>query len=271
MVSLSKNKHFHLIKWTILYFIFGVVFFSCSKQVNNPYKDERKFDYTIKRHDIIVDGNIDDWKTIDSVEVKNKEKLWIGEGLSDKQWAGNDDLSFTWKACYFEGKLFFLIRVKDDTLSSFNQEYAWLNDCVEIHLDHQYLKGHRIIGIGPENSLEDRLGKRLNGHEMQFLPCNPPKVFYDDSKKIYYTDSAQTNSFIKEWHGDIASLATKDGYLLEIGFAIPNFYIQPGQKIGLDIAVCDDDGIGRKSLMISSGFQGQFWLTMDEFLQVEIQ
>jgi Carbohydrate family 9 binding domain-like len=254
--------------WVLL---MGVISFGCSQSKSNLQNNQNKTDYFIENHDILVDGKIDDWKSIDSILVNREENIWIGEGLSKTNWEGDDDLSFSWKACHKEGKIYFLIQVKDDTLSNFNQKYAWENDCVEIHLDHQNIKGDRIIGIGSENSLEDRFGKRLKGHEMQFLPSTPPKVFFDDSKNIYYTDSDQTNSFQKDWHGETVTSITNDGYLLEIGFAIPNYYVQSGCKIGLDIAVCDDDGKGRKSLMVSSGFKGPFWLTMDNFHTAELK
>lgn len=241
----------------------GVLPVSCTSE-----NDDQPADYEIMNQEITVDGNIADWQSIDSVFVQGEDHLWIDEGLTEGEWQGEQDLSFSWKAAHHYGKLFFLFRVQDDTLSDFDQQYAWLNDCIEIHLDHQNLEGERIIGIDSTNTLKDRFGKRLRGHEMQFLPSNPPKAFLDDTKNIYYTDSAQTELLKKEWHGDIAAKKTSDGYLLELGFTIPNFYVRPGQTMGLDIAICDDDGRGRKSLMVWSGYQGPFWLTMDNFKKV---
>lgn len=240
---------------------FSGLFTTCSqKKVHH--------DYVIDNQSIIVDGNITDWQSVESVSVRGEDHLWIGEGLPEGEWEGNEDLSFDWKAAHHNGKLFFLFQVRDDKLSDFNQAYAWLNDCIEIHLDHQNLGGDRIIGIGPDNSLEDRFDRRLRGHEMQFLASSPPKAFVDDTKNIYYTDSAQTELFKEEWHGDIAARQTDDGYLIELGFAVPNFYARSGQTMGLDLAICDDDGEGRKSLLVWSGYQGSFWLTMDNFKKV---
>lgn len=186
-------------------------------------------------------------------------------------WKGSEDLSFSWKIAHNNGKLYFLLVVSDDTLSRFNQPFAWLNDCVEIHLDHQHLKGNRIENIDSKSSLEDRFGKRLFGHEMQFLPSTPPAVFYDDSKQVYITHNPQTDAFKKEWQGEVVAKRISGGYVIEIGFAIPNFYVQSGQQMGVDIAVCDDDGKGRKSLMVASGFQGSFWLTMNNFIQLSLK
>ena len=44
-----------------------------------------------------------------------------------------------------------------------------------------------------------------------------------------------------------------------------------GQVMGLDVAVCDDDGEGRKSLMIWSGTKSEYWLNMDEYPKFIIQ
>jgi hypothetical protein len=224
--------------------------------------------YTIVKHAITVDGNTSDWQSIDSVSVNGKNHLWIGKGLPKGAWQGPQDLSFSFKIAHYNGKLFFLFEVRDDTLSDFSQKYSWLNDCLELDLDHQNIGGKRIMGIGLDNSYEDRIGKRLRGHEMHFLPSQPPKVYFDDTKNVYYTDSVQTKSFKKKWHGSIAARRTQHGYLIEVGFAIPNFYFHAGQIMGLDIAVGDDDGEGRKSLMHWSTYQGPFWLTMDHYKNV---
>ncbi len=227
--------------------------------------------YQVKKQKIVVNGDVDDWANILSVEVNGRNHLWLGEGLPEGNWHGNQDLSFSWKIVHDAGKLFFLIEVKDDTSSNFNQKFAWLNDCVEIHLDHQHLKGNRIEGINSKSTLEDRYGKRLFGHEMQFLPSIPTKVFFDDTKQAYYTNAPQTDAFEKEWHGEVVTKRVMGGYVMEIGFAIPNFFASSSQKMGVDIAVCDDDGKGRKSLMVAGGFKGEFWLTMDNFIQLVLE
>lgn len=226
-------------------------------QANNEYK--------IDSNNITVDGNTTDWDSIPVISVETKDHLWFGEGLPEGAWQGTSDLSFNWKIAHRDGKLFFLFRVKDDTLSNFNQQHSWMNDCIEIYLDHQNIGSDRITEIKAANTLEDRKGKRLRGHELHFLPSTNPKVFLDDTEQVYYTDSAQTSVFKKQWHGEVVTKKTGDGYLMEIGFAMPNYYAQAGQKIGVDVAVCDDDGKGRKSLLIWSGYKGEFWLTMDNF------
>ena len=41
--------------------------------------------------------------------------------------------------------------------------------------------------------------------------------------------------------------------------------ISSGHIVGLDVDVCYDDGQGGKSLMIWSGTEKEFWLTMNEY------
>ena len=257
----------------ITFFILGTGSLQCQTINNNKAGSLNSTEkiYLVKNKNIIVDGNADDWADIPARDVNAPYKFWYGEGLPKGNPKGEKDLSFSWKVAHHSGKLFFLINVKDDSLSNFNQEFAWLNDCVEIHLDHQHLKGNRIEGINSKSSLEDRFGKRLFGHEMQFLPSDTPQVFFDDSKQIYYTNAPQTIAFKKEWKGEAVTKHFKDGYIMEIGFAIPNFFVSTSQKMGVDFAVCDDDGRGRESLLVASGNKGEFWLTMDNFIELVIE
>lgn len=225
----------------------------------------------IIKQNILVDGSTTDWEGIPATKIEGKNHLWLGQDLVEGAWNGPADLSYSWKTAWNSGKLFFLVEVTDDTLSGFNQEYAWLNDCLEIYIDPLQSGGNRIAGISSENTLEDRLGKKIRGYEMQFLPSHPPKVFVDDSKGIYYTQNEQTQEFFTRWQGEIIAKKTTGGYLLEIGFAVPGVDFQSGHKLSIDVAVCDDDGSGRKSLLISSGLMGEFWLTMDHFDKATLQ
>ena len=225
----------------------------------------------IKNQEIIVDGITDDWDGVTAYVVNHKDHLWLGEGLPEGAWKGPDDFSFSLKTAWYDGILYFLIEVTDDSLSNFDQEYAWLNDCIEIHLDPVGLGGDRIEGIGLDNSLEDRFGRNLRGYEMQFLPSDPPKAFVDDTRGVYYTHKDQTDYFIEVWDGEMVAKKTDAGYLMEIGFNVPGVDFQSGHQIGLDVAVCDDDGDGRKSLLILSGYKGAFWLTMDNFIKMVLE
>lgn len=249
----------------LIAFIFlSVGLTSCSQNQTNTIQ-QNKNEFEITNHKIVIDGNSDDWNSIPATSVETKDHLWLGGGLPAGEWQGINDLSFDWKVAHNDGKLFFLFEVKDDTLSNFDQQHSWMNDCIEIYLDHQNIGGNRITEIASANTLQDRIGKRLRGHELHFLPSVESSVFLDDTEQIYYTDSAQTETFKKQWHGQVVTTKTTDGYIMEIAFAMPNFYAQAGDKIGIDVGICDDDGSGRKSLLLWSAYKGEFWLTMDNF------
>lgn len=246
--------------------VISTFFAACSQK-----KGQQHDDYEIADRKIVVDGNIKDWQSISPIKVEGRGHLWIGQGLTEAQWEGNDDLSFNWRAAHHDEKLFFLFEVKDDTLSNFDQQYAWLNDCIEIYVDPESSGGSRITGIGADNTFEDRIGKQMRGYEMQFLPSRPPKVFVDDSKGVYYTNAEQNSAFKEQWHGEVVTKKTEKGYLMEIAFAVPGSDFQSGQELGLDVAVCDDDGKGRKSLLLWSGDKGEFWVTMDNFKKMALK
>lgn len=247
------------------FIILGVLIISCSQTQEQNANKKNSRNSLISKHTIVVDGETADWEGIPAVTVEDKEHLWFGEGLPEGAWKGKNDLSFSWRTTWNNDRLFFLFEVQDDTLSNFDQDYAWLNDCIEIYIDPHGSGGSRIKGIGSENSLEDRIGRKMHGYEMQFLPTQPPKVYVDDSKGIYFTDADQNAAFQEQWQGEAVIQNTTDGYLMEIAFAVPEVSLQSGKKLGMDVAVCDDDGAGRKSLMIWSGYKGEFWLTMDNF------
>lgn len=245
--------------------LFSIILFSCHSQ------QQGSDTLAIENHEITVDGETADWKDVPGTTVQTEDHLWCGEGLPQGAWTGKDDLSYTWKTAWNDGKLFFLFEVIDDTLSNFDQEYAWLNDCIEIYVDPHKLGGERITGIGSDNTLEDRVGREMRGYEMQFLPSDPPKVYVDDSKGIYFTDTDQNELYKEEWKGEVVAKKTSNGYLMEMAFTTPGARFDSGREIGVDVGICDDDGAGRKSLLLWSGYKGEFWLTMDNFKSMRLK
>ncbi len=252
----------------VLMALVSFIVFSCK---NKDKSQSVTKDIEISRQQIKVDGKSSDWSLILSTQVENKEHLWIGEGVPSGKWEGNEDLSYSWKTAWDKNKIYFLFEVKDDTLSNFDQTYAWMNDCIEIYIDPNRKGGDRITGIDSKNSLEDRIGKTIRGYEMQFLPSHPPKVFLNDTKSVYFSNQDQNSVFKEVWQGEIAVNKTTDGYVMEIGFSLPGVSFNPGYKIGMDLAICDDDGDGRKSLMKWSDYKGEFWLTMDNFKSMALK
>ncbi len=218
----------------------------------------------VERH-IQVDGDIDDWHGIEKNVVQGPEHLWIGQGMTRDKWRDNDDLSFSWSAAWRKDKLYFLVEVTDNNPQPCVREFSWINDCVEIQLDPRNLEGERVEKVKIETTLQERLGKKLRGYEMHFLPCSPPRVYLDDTQTIYRLENFQNDIFFHKWDGKIETRLTDNGYLLEIGFTVPDLKLKPDMIIGLDVAVGDDDGNERKSLMTWTGKQVAFWITMDYF------
>ena len=100
---------------------------------------------------------------------------------------------------------------------------------------------------------------------MHFLPCDPPRIFLDDTVSTYRTENPQNEMFYNEWDGEIKVIRASRGYIMEIGLSVPDKRLEPGMVMGVDVAVCDDDGSGRKSLMLWKSGQVDFWITMDHF------
>lgn len=94
----------------------------------------------------------------------------------------------------------------------------------------------------------------MHGYELHFLPAAPNHVFLNDSiAPMYPMKLAQDSLFKSKWKGEIACSKTATGYILEIGFNIPGITISRGMIMGMDVGVNDDDGNGRKNLMMWSG------------------
>lgn len=235
-----------------------ILSFSCSSEK----KTKEGYIYIIQNQSINVDGNLDDWIDIKGNKVENSDRLWIGQGLKVENWNGKKDLSFEWKSCWSEDMLYFLFDVQDNILvEPALQPNSFLNDCIEIMLDPKNVRGPRFT--------VENVTKNLIGYEMHFLPAVPNHVFLNDSMApMYHLELEQDSLFESKWNGLISCSKKGKGYILEIGFKVPDLKIVPGLMLGLDVAVCDDDGAGRKSLMIWSGTKSEFWLNMDEYPKV---
>ena len=221
--------------------------------------DTARPSYDAVHRQIVVDGNADDWRDVKAAVVAGKDHLWFGQGMTPDKWHGNRDLSYKWRAVWFADKIYFLFEVTDDKfVDPPTQPNSFLNDCIEILLDHKNRGGKRYVEDGDQ--------KTLRGFEMHFLPSSPPLVFVDDSlSPMYPMKKPQNALFEKDWSGEVKVKKTPAGYLMEIGFSIPGVKLQKGTVMGLDTDVCDDDGNGRESLQIWTGKQVDFWITMDDY------
>ena len=177
--------------------------------------------YQVVRCKITVDGDPSDWKTIPPVLVRGEEHLWFGQGMTRKQWRGNDDLSYSWRAAWWGDKLYFLVEVTDDKVLGPERPSSFLCDGLEIYLDYGNRGGRRVKVLdGRADWFAKFDPKELMGYEMHFLPSSPPRVYLDHRAK-YATDSPHNAEFARRWQGEIAAKRTKTGYLLEIGFSVP--------------------------------------------------
>ncbi len=242
----------------------NVIAATCEDEAGGRYIDVGLIETARPRYDapqrkIVVDGNTDDWQGSQEAQVAGPDHLWFGQGMTPDKWHGNQDLSYRWRAAWFGNKLYFLFEVTDDKLiDPPTQPNSFLNDCIEILLDHQNRGGERFV---------ERDGRKtLRGFEMHFLPSSPPLVFVDDSlSPMYPLEKPQNDLFEKDWSGEIKVKTTPHGYIAEIGFAIPGVTLAKDMELGIDTDVCDDDGGGRKSLQLWTGRQVDFWLTMDHY------
>ncbi len=226
---------------------------------------DKRLEYNAVERNIKIDGDVRDWKGIKKNVVQGADYLWINEDLLPEKWAGNNDLSFSWSGAWYGNKFYFLVEVTDNNLQPCIREFSWINDCVEVLFDPRNLEGERITGVSVDTPIPDRIGKKINGYEIHFLPCDPPKVYLDDTQVVYRLENEQTRMFYEQWDGEIKTRLTDNGYLLEIAFTVPDLDLKPGMVVGLDLAVGDDDGNERKSLMTWTGKQVAFWITMDFF------
>lgn len=230
-----------------------IAVFICSNKVAIA----QNFQYKVINKTIVVDADTTDWNSVRSNRIFESGHLWVGQGMYKENWKGPADLSFTWKAVRQHDKIYFLFVVTDDVISKFDQPNTWLNDCVEICLDPNNSKGIRK---------ETKNGKTiLHGYELHFLPSLPPHAFLHDDQSLYFTDKNQDKDFKNDWNGEIAVKYTKSGYIIELAFSVPNLKLALDSKIGIEIAVCDDDGSGRKSLLTWTGQQHDYWISMDKY------
>jgi len=219
--------------------------------------------YPVYENDIVVDAEISDWNGVRVETVDSKDNLWIGQGMIQDNWLGKHDLSFSWRAAWKGNKLYLLYEVTDDRISPFDRENTWLNDCVEICLDPLNKRGARKKNVN---------GKVvLRGYETHFLPSQPPHAFLHDHSSVFFTNSPQDDVFRDEWNGEMAVKYKPDGYVMELGFSIPEVKLKKGVVIGFETGICDDDGDGRKNLITWTGIQYDFWITMNKYGQLLVK
>jgi hypothetical protein len=220
---------------------------------------------SLPQRPIAVDGNLDDWAGIEPIDVRGKEHLWFGQGMTPDKWSGNDDLSYQWRGAWFGERLSFAVEVTDDQVVEPSQAKSFLCDCVEIYLDPDHQGGKRVKVLdGREDWFAKCDPRELMGYELHFLPADPPRVYLDHTDK-YELEKPHSDRYQREWTGNVAFRRTASGYVMEIGFRVPRVELRADKKLGIEIGVCDDDGQGRESIMMWPATKSDFWLSMDEY------
>ncbi|MCX7048887.1 MAG: hypothetical protein NTX50_25800 [Candidatus Sumerlaeota bacterium] len=227
--------------------------------------------YEMMERSITVDGKVDDWAGVKANGVSDAKHLWCGLGLTGDKWEGPKDLSYSWRGAWSGDKLYLLIQVNDDkVVAPASQELPSQCDCVEICVDYENRGGQRIkIMDGRADWMAKFDKKEMMGLNLEFLPTEPAKAYLDHTNK-YAIDKPQNEDFTRDWNGEISVKKHPTGYYMELGFSIPEVKMKEGKAIGLEIAVCDDDGQGRKSIMTWTGSQDKYWLTMDGYKKVKL-
>lgn len=214
---------------------------------------------------IVVDADPADWKGVPATVVQGERHLWFGQGMTREKWHGNRDLSFSWRAAWHGNKLYFLFEVNDNKVLEPSRPSSFLNDSVEIFLDWGDRGGQRVkVMDGRPDWFSKYDPREMMGCELHFQPTTTPRVYLDHRNK-YATDKPHSVEFAKKWAGEAAVKKTATGYTMEIGFALPGVALKPGKVMGLEVGVNDDDGQGRKSIMIWPATKSDFWLVMDEY------
>jgi len=251
MKKFNNYQIYTFLKRFILVFIVLEICFSSNTKTANSQI------YKAIEYAIAIDADTSDWQGILFETINKKTHLWVGQGMLVENWEGLNDLSFTWRAAWKSNKIYFLFVVTDNKISPFNRPNSWLNDCVEICIDPKLTRGMRKE-IKNEKVI-------LNGYETHFLPMLPPHAFMYDDHSPYFLEKPQDDDFKNLWNGEIAVNYTESGYILELGFSIPETSLQKGTVLGIEIAVCDDDGNSRKSLLTWTGIQNDYWVKMDKY------
>ena len=232
----------------------------CSRAIASPPCE-------IPNREIAVDANLDDWKGIKPHVMCDKTHLRFSQRarLDPKFWDGVDDLCFQWRAAWSGNRFFFAFEVTDDIVAKPTSGVSFECDCVEIYLDYNNQGGRRVKILDGRDDWFDKCDPReMMGYELHFLATEPTQVYLDHTDK-YAVDKPHTERFKKDWAGEAKYRKTENGYILEMSFQIPDVPLHAGKIVGLEVAVCDDDGNTRDNIMTWTGTATSFWLVMDDY------
>ena len=167
----------------------------------------------------VIDGVIDaGWVSTDE---QNIDRRILGN-ISNPQ-----DLSAEWKATWDDTHLYLLVTVHDEDLRN-NSSNWWDDDSVEIFIDADASRGTSYDGVN-----DFQFGFRWNDATLHYGPNSA--TLTDDSVVVF------------------DMVATADGYVLEarIPWADLGVTPAPGDDIGIEVQINDDDGGGLRDASIA--------------------
>ena len=243
---------------------------------------------------IVIDGDLSEWRDVPGYTMDSRKFLFVGQGMSARQWLGPQDLSATFKVQWDEHYIYIAVEVEDDhveephgALQPGIDTGSWDDDSVEIMLDND--------GCGMSRYY---VGDPLH-HEFHFVYSSTKPLVFDnfwkyqpgaaqpmfklpDGRKepLAFPDEVMAKNEVTEvfskppYNGAFAFERTAVGYNLEIRMALPGAKMAAidhgGHVIGFDVAVNDNDlGYGpAKQELHWSGVNDMFWRNTAYFGQL---
>lgn len=189
-----------------------------------------------QRHNIRLDGDLRDWDGVPFTTVTPASGVWDAQTLRIESPA---DLSFRFAVCHDEEALYVAIEVRDDHIVADSCEAgavscpAWDDDAVEVFLD------------GNHNHAADARVK--DGSELRF--GGEFALVVNGAANSDY--SGYPKSFGRLWQGAINWRMIQNGgktacYELRLPWAVMGGAVKPGDTIGFNVSVQDDDDGARR-------------------------
>ncbi len=193
-----------------------------------------------------LDGDLTDWPEGTPILISDRKQVVIGVAdvfaSTDEHdsWRGPDDLSGAARVAWDGDALWVAVEITDDALRPELQGGAWSGDCVELFLD-----------LRPP----DEVGSAIMTGDVYQTFCPSPGA--GEEKNPVSGRFPEGSQFI--------TAKTPTGWLLEarVPLASAPAPVQPGTRIGFDIALDDADNVDgeratRKSQMVWRGTRNNF-------------
>lgn len=151
--------------------LLSLIFFSCSQEKTLTTLQEGDYKATKASSVITIDGsgNETDWAKAEWKAIKH---VWLGENPKPEDFQGR------YKMVWDDNKLYFLVEVKDDSLSDQHEspfDLWWEDDCLELFIDednsdgnHQFSHNafayHITLGLDVVDMGTDKNPLLLNNH-----------------------------------------------------------------------------------------------------------